>query len=703
MTKPRAPKLPAAPTPPAPSDLLAHTSQRRFTVNSQDDYARLVAEISEHDRRYYVDNDPLIADYEYDQLRTELVRVEAEHPDWVLPDSPSRRVGHTPLSSFAKVERAVPMLSLDNTYSEGDLTEFHERVVRGLREAGYTDPPVYVVEPKIDGIGIELRYDRGVFALGATRGDGSVGEDVTANLRTIRSLPLRLNECVDLLVRGEVFMTRKGFEKLNAERAAAGEEPFKNPRNATGGTLKQLDSRSVAERPLTILLYEVVGEVAGVRSHRGLLEHLRRLGLPVSRDISHVEGLKELLQLVESWRARRDAMAFDIDGLVVKVDALAQRQALGFTARAPRWAIAYKFPAQQATTRLKDLEINVGRTGAVTPVALLEPVELAGTTVSRASLHNWDQVARLGLMIGDYVLVEKAGEIIPQIVTVLKERRTADAHRAIEVPTHCPECKTELVRRPGEVALLCPSRTCPAKLREAIQFFCNRDAMNLDGFGEKLVDALVRAGLVKDVSELFKLSEAELLKLPRLAKKSADNLLQSVERAKREATLSRLLTGLGIPHIGWVWAQKIAERFRSLAALMAATPDEVFAALCGLHGFGEERAGAVRDYLADPENRALLERLRGLGLDPVEPESATGGVLCGKTLCVTGTLSVPRGEIKRRIEAAGGKFVSAVTAKTSYLVVGADPGEDKRKAATKNNVPILDEAALESLLKGEAA
>lgn len=677
-------------------------TERRFVVSTQQDYERLVTTIAEHDRRYYVDNDPIIADYEYDLLHKELVRAEAEHPDWVVPESPSRRVGHLPLSSFAKVERAVPMLSLDNTYSESDLREFHERVARGLLAAGVTESPVYVVEPKIDGIGIELRYDRGVFTLGATRGDGTIGEDVTNNLRTIRSLPLRLNEPVDLLVRGEVFMTRKGFEKMNAERTAAGEEPFKNPRNATGGTLKQLDPRSVAERPLTILLYEVVGEVPGVRSHRGLLDFLRRLGLPVSRDITHVERFEDLMRLAGEWQARRNDVGFDIDGLVIKVDDLAQRQALGFTARAPRWAIAYKFPAQQATTRLKALEINVGRTGAVTPVALLEPVELAGTTVSRASLHNWDQIARLGLCLGDYVLVEKAGEIIPQIVTVLKERRTGEEHQPLPVPTECPECKTALVKRPGEVALLCPSRACPAKLREAIQFFCHRDAMNLDGFGGKLVDALVRADLVKDVSGLFTLTEADLLKLPRLAKKSAENLLGAVEKAKREATLSRLLTGLGIPHIGWVWAQKIAERFRSLKALLEHTPDEVFLALCSLHGFGEERAGAVRDSLSDPDSRALLERLRGLGLDPVEPEGVTSGPLSGKSLCVTGTLSVPRGDIKRRIEAAGGKFASSVTAKTSYLVTGAEPGEDKRKAALKHNIPIVDEAGLERLLRGEA-
>jgi len=673
-------------------------------LTTQAEYAELAAELLEHDRRYYVDSNPSITDFEYDLLRKELDRFEAAHPGLVLSHSPSQRVGHAPLSAFAKVVRAVPMLSLDNTYSESDLREFCERVSRGLLTAGVSAPPTYVLEPKIDGIGIELRYTGGAFTMGATRGDGSIGEDVTQNLRTIKTLPLLLKKKVSLLVRGEVYMDRAGFTKLNAERLAAGEEPFKNPRNATGGTLKQLDPRNVASRPLKVLLYEVVGEVPAVREHYGLLAHLRELGLPVYPDIKRVHSVEELLAQLSIWQARRADLGFDIDGLVIKVDSLEQREALGFTARAPRWAIAYKFPAQQATTRVLDIELNVGRTGAVTPVALLEPVELAGTTVARASLHNWDQIQRLDLRKGDYVLVEKAGEIIPQIISVLKERRAELTAEPLPItpPVTCPECGDTLYRRPGEVALRCPNtRPCPRQLRESLTFFCNRDAMNIDNLGPKLIEQLVVKGLVKDVADLFGLSRAQLLTLPRLGEKSADNIVAALATAKREATLSRLLTALGIPTIGWVWAQKIAEQYRSLERLLATPLPELYKTLANLHGFGEERAAAVRDYFTDPRNLALLQKLRDHGLSPSEPETvATSGPLLGKSVCVTGTLSAPRGEFKKRIEAAGGKFVAAVTAKTSYLLIGADPGEDKRKAATKHAVPILDEAAFEQLLKG---
>lgn len=675
-------------------------------LTTQAEYAALAAELLEHDRRYYVDSSPSITDFEYDVLRKELERFEAAHPGLVVPHSPSQRVGHAPLSAFAKVVRAVPMLSLDNTYSESDLREFCERVSRGLVAAGVSTPPTYVLEPKIDGIGIELRYTDGAFTMGATRGDGTIGEDVTQNLRTIKTLPLLLKKPVSLLVRGEVYMDRAGFTKLNAERLAAGEEPFKNPRNATGGTLKQLDPRNVASRPLSILLYEVVGEVPAVREHYGLLAYLRELGLPVYPAIKRVHSVAELLGELAAWQARRADLGFDIDGLVIKVDSLEQREALGFTARAPRWAIAYKFPAQQATTRVLDLEINVGRTGAVTPVALLEPVELAGTTVARASLHNWDQIQRLDLRKGDYVLVEKAGEIIPQILSVLKERRSALTVEPLPItpPVTCPECGDTLYRRPGEVALRCPNtRPCPRQLREALTFFCNRDAMNIDNLGPKLIEQLVVKGLVKDVADLFGLTKAQLLTLPRLGDKSADNIVAALATAKREATLSRLLTALGIPTIGWVWAQKIAEQYQALDRLLATPLPELYKTLANLHGFGEERAAAVRDYFTDPRNLALLQKLRDHGLSPSEPETvATSGPLLGKSVCVTGTLSAPRGEFKKRIEAAGGKFVAAVTGKTSYLLLGADPGEDKRKAATKHGVPILDEAAFEQLLKGGA-
>ncbi len=674
-------------------------------LQSKTEYEEVAREILEHDRRYYVDDNLTVADGEYDRLRKALLFAEAAHPDWMVPWSPSQRVGHAPLSAFQKVVRAVPMLSLDNTYDEADVREFHERVGRGLQVVGDPEPPVYVVEPKIDGIGIELRFQAGRFVLGATRGDGLMGEDVTQNLRTIKGLPLLLREPVDLLVRGEVYMERADFARLNAERLAGGEEPFKNPRNATGGTLKQLDPRIVAQRPLKILLYEVVEKV-GLASHFEVLAWLRQLGLPVTHEVAQVTSLDGLLGAIRAFGERRKNLPFDVDGMVLKVNSFAQREALGFTARAPRWAIAYKYPAQQATTKVLSVEINVGRTGAVTPVALLEPVELAGTTVSRASMHNWDQVKRLGVQIGDFVLVEKAGEIIPQIVAVISEQREGRESELTEImtPTVCPVCGDELVRRAGEVALRCPdTRPCPAQLREAIDFFCHRDAMNIENVGQKLIEQLVARELVKDLADLYDLTVAQLLLLPRMAEKSATNVIGAIQRSKQTATLSCFITALGIPSIGWVWAQKVADRYRALSTLLDTPPEEIFTTLSALHGFGEERARSVSGFLAEPRNIQLLHKFISRGIVPTEPEQkGEAGPLLGKTVCVTGTLSVPRGDIKKRIEAAGGKFVSAVTGKTSYLVLGEAPGEDKRKSALKNNVSMLDEAGLEALLRGPA-
>lgn len=687
----------------------AESTNPQSPTADQATYLALVHELLEHDRRYYVDNDPSITDHDYDLLRKRLERIESEHPSWVASFSPSRRVGHVPLSAFPKVERSVPMLSLDNTYSEEDLRDFDERVRRGLRSAGDSSPLAYILEPKIDGIGIELTYRAGVFVLGATRGDGLVGEDVTNNLRTIKSLPLSLRAPASLTVRGEVYMQRDDFAQLNDVRLKRGEEPFKNPRNAAGGALKQLDPRLVAERPLRVLLYELVDETntneRGHETHAAILQDLRSLGLPVSKDIQHVASLDDLLSAVSAWQARRNSVPFDIDGLVIKVDRLAQRATLGMTTRAPRWAIAYKFPAQQAITRLREIELNVGRTGTITPVAILDPVELAGTTVSRASLHNWDQVARLDLRVGDDVLVEKAGEIIPQIITVLRDRRSGREHElhAIVPPTSCPVCGDTLSRRTDEVALRCPgTRPCPAQLREALTFFCNRAAMNIEGFGDKIVADLVTRGLVKDVADLYSLQREALLSLPRMGTKSADNLLSALQKSRKEATLSRFLTGLGIPLIGEVWAQKIADSYQSLDRLLQSSPEQVFATLAAIHGFGEERAGAVREYLGLPSTQALLNKFIAAGVSPREPErTLSSTTLLGKTLCITGTLSQPRGEVQRRIEAAGGKCTSSVSRKTSYLVMGSEPGEDKRKSAEKNSVPILDEEGLNRLLRGE--
>jgi DNA ligase (NAD+) len=660
----------------------------------REDYQRLAREILEHDRRYYVENDPSVADVEYDRLFARLRELESAHPEWIVEWSPTRRVGHAPLSAFPKVTRERPMLSLDNTYDEAELTAFHQRVVRGLGGG----EPAYVVEPKIDGISIELTYERGEFRLGATRGDGLVGEDVTANLRTIRALPLHLTQPISILVRGEVYMDRAAFEKLNAERVKAGEDPWKNPRNSTGGSLKLLDSREAARRPMKLLTYEVVGD-GPAKTHFELLAWMKSLGLPVSIDIARVEGLPSLIEAVEGWASRKMTLPYAVDGVVIKVDSIGQRRELGATARAPRWAIAYKFPAEQATTRLREVEWNVGRTGAITPLGHFDPVELAGTTVKRASFFNSNQIKRLDVAVGDRVLIEKAGEIIPYVITVVE--RGADRVPVVE-PARCPSCDTALVRLEGQVALYCPNTFgCPVQRARSIEFFCKRDAMNMENLGEKLVAQLVEKGLVADVADLYDLTVEKLVELERMGPKSAENVIAAIAASREKATLTRLLIGLGIPGIGEVWARAVAEHFRDLPSLMRATPEEIHAALLGIHGFGDERAGDVSRFFAEPRNRAVLEKLMARGVSPVEPRVERTGPLAGVRICVTGTLSKPRGEVQAAIEAAGGTFEKSVKKGTQYLVAGADVGATKLKDAEKKGTRVIDEAALEKLLRGE--
>lgn len=666
-------------------------------AGSKEEYLALVEELSEHDRRYYVEAAPTISDYEYDQLLAKLRAIEAAHPDWVVEWSPTRRVGHTPISEFPKVERAVAMLSLDNTYNTDELREFHERVVRGLDG----DHVTYSIEPKIDGFGIELTYKQGVLVLGATRGDGRIGEDVTANVRTVRGVVLKLREPVDIVVRGEIYMTKAEFAAINAERIKAGEEPFKNPRNTAAGTIKQMDPREVAKRPLRTILYEVVDGERYARSHMESLDYIQRLGLPVSPHNATAADWDALLAAVESWQARRDDLPYEVDGLVIKVDDFAQRRALGATSKFPRWAIAYKFPARQVTTRILDLEINVGRTGAVTPVAILEPVDVSGTTVSRASVHNWDQVQRLGLGKGDRVLIEKAGEIIPQILGVTEK----GPGPAFEAPTACPSCGGPLAREEGKVVLACQNRlACPAQRLAAIEFFASRGQMNIDGLGEKVVAQLVAAGLVEDVADLFTLTVDQVAGLERFAEQSAKNLVAAIQKAKEAATFSRLLAALGIPHVGGVIAKPLAQKYGTLSALRAACAakdSEAFVAeLCEIEGVGKTIAEAVDRFLREPHVQAVLDKLAARGLDPKEPVVAVnGGPLSGMTFVVTGTLSQPRAEVQKRIEAAGGKVAGSVSKKTSYLVAGADTGKTKLEAAQKHGVKVIDEAELDKLLQ----
>ncbi len=673
----------------------------------RDRYRHLVEELGQHDRRYYVEMAPAISDAAYDRLYGELKDIEALHPDWVRPESPSQRIAPAPLSQFPKVVRQAPMLSLDNTYNADDLNAFCDRVEKGLTEKA----AAFVVEPKVDGISVELTYEQGRLVLGSTRGDGRVGEDVTANLRTIRSLPLALAEPVTITVRGEVYMLKRDFAATNTDRADAGEELWKNPRNATGGSLKLLDPRECARRPLQVLLYELTDGERFRQRHSDALAWLQALGLPTSPDVTVVVGTEALAAAVASWADRRHHLPYEADGLVIKVDVFSERRLLGATTKFPRWAIAYKFAAQRAETTLRRIEINVGRTGAITPVAELDPVELSGTTVKRASLFNWDEVRRLDIRIGDRVVVEKAGEIIPQVIEVLIAARTGN-EIPIEEPTHCPSCKVALVRRAGEVALRCQNRNCPDQRWKAIQFFCARGALNIEGIGEVLAEELVRKGLVRDLADIFDLTVDKLVpsdndttaaRVERMAKKSAENLIAAIGRAREQATFSRLLIGLGIPHVGAVAARAIARRFGSLEALATASPESRRETVAAIDGVGPVIADALAAYLNDQENAALLARLQDRGLTPVEPapREATGGPLAGKRVCVTGKLSRPRSEIQKDVEHAGGQFVTSVGKNTDILVAGADVGKAKLDSARKLGTRVVDEDTLAQILRGE--
>lgn len=660
-------------------------------AETREEYEALAREILEHDRRYHVENDPIVADVEYDRLLARLRRTEEDHPEWVVEWSPARRVAPRPASGFAKVVRDLPMLSLDNTYSREDLQEFHERVVKGLRAAGVAEGPAYIVEPKIDGIGIELSYQDGRFRMGATRGDGRVGEDVTPNLRTIRGLPPLLREPASLTARGEVYMERAALQALNTERLAAGEDPFKNARNATGGSLKLLDARECAKRPLKVVVYELVGAEERP-THTASLAWLRGLGLPVNR-ADRCGTAEEVECAWRGWVERRPALAFDIDGCVVKVDSYAQRRALGATSKFPRWAMAYKFPAQQATSRVIDVEANVGKSGVVAPTALLEAVDLAGTTVRRASLHNWDLVRKLDVRVGDMVLVEKAGEIIPRVVAVIREKRTG-AERPVEPPAACPACGGPLARREGEVALRCARGfDCPGVVRESLMHYASRGAMNLENLGTKLVEQIVARGWARDPADLYRLDAERLASLDRMGEKSARAVLEAIERSK-DAPLRRLLHGLAIPHVGTVAAGDIARHFGSLDAILARPPDALREDLDEIEGVGPIMAAAVADWFGAERTRDLLARLRAACVRGEEPRREGSGPLAGHVVCVTGTLSRPRDRVHADVEAAGGAVANTIAKKTTLLVAGEDAGASKRKAAEKRGTRVIDEATL---------
>ena len=662
---------------------------------------RLRAEIDRHNRLYYVEAAPEIGDHEYDRLLKRLEAIEAEHPDLITPESPTRRVGGEPIEGFTTVHHAVPMLSIENTYEAAEVREWADRVRKGLNP----DEPIrYVVELKVDGVAVSLRYEGGRFVLGATRGDGSRGDDVTANLRTVRGIPLNLGDGPPevLEVRGEVYMTNSELVRLNELRAASDEAPFANPRNATAGSLKLLDPKLCGARRLRFLAHGL-GAADGLEasSYAEILGDLKRRGVPIGPHTSVYESIDEVIAHADRWATLRNDLDYQTDGLVIKVDDLVQRQRLGARSKSPRWVIAYKYAAEQAITTVRNISIQVGRTGKFTPVADLTPVPLAGTTVKRASLHNADEIARKDVRIGDTVVIEKAGEIIPQVVRVEVEARDGSEVPFL-FPTACPSCGAPAEKVSGEVDQRCsnPPSRCPDQLKEWIRWFAHRDAMDVEGLGAKLIEQLVDQGLVRKLGDLYRLEAEPLAGLERMGKKSAQNLVEGLEASKTR-TLDRFVTGLTIRHVGTRGAEILAERFRSIDALRSAP----LADLEATPGLGPVVAASVFDFFQDPENQTLLDDLASVGVDPTPPEDLrpTGGSLplAGKTIVITGTLpNRTRPEAEAIIKRLGGKVTGSVSKSTSLVLAGAEAGGKLAKAQALN-IPIIDEAELERLASSE--
>jgi len=655
--------------------------------------AELRAEIERHNRLYYVDNRPEISDRAFDALLRELIELEEAHPELRTPDSPTQRVGGEPLEGFEQVEHSPPMLSLDNTYSRDELVEWARRVARLVPDA----QPSYVAELKIDGVSISLRYEDRVLVRAVTRGNGIVGDDVTANARTIRNLPLRLPQQAPatLELRGEIYMPRRVFAALNREREAAGLPLYANPRNTTAGTIRLLDSREVARRGLKVSIYQSVTELAA--RHSDNLERVQQLGLPVAAHPERCADVEAVLAYVERWREARHRLDFDTDGVVVKVDDLDLERRLGSTAKAPRWAVAYKYAAEQAQTVVKGISVQVGRTGVLTPVAELEPVLLAGTTVRRATLHNYEDLARKDVRVGDTVVLEKGGDVIPKVVEVVLEKRPPDS-RPFKPPSRCPVCGDPVERFPGEVAVRCINPACPAIVRESIHHFVSKNAMNIEGLGDKLIDQLLREGKIEDFTSLYELTKEDLVDLERWGEKSAENLLAEIEKSKRERTLAHLLFALGIRFVGERVAKILAEHFGTIDALIAAGREDLEA----IPEIGPKVAASILTYFAHPKSRDRIAKLRAHGVNMEQPRPAGGRrPLEGKTVVLTGALSRPRREIKESLEALGARVAGSVSAKTDLLVAGDNAGSKLAKARDLG-IEIIDEAGLESLLAQES-
>ncbi|PXW91033.1 DNA ligase (NAD+) [Streptohalobacillus salinus] len=649
----------------------------------------LTDQLNKYSHEYYVLDQPSVPDSEYDQLLQELIKLEEAYPEKKQAHSPTERVGGKVLDGFTKVTHERPMLSLANAFNEEDLRDFDRRVKAGLD----VDDVSYVAELKIDGLAVSLRYQDGEFVRGATRGDGEIGEDITQNLKTINSIPLKIDEPGTFEARGEAFMPKTSFMHLNKAREINEEEPFANPRNAAAGSLRQLDSKVAAKRHLDIFLYAIgQWENRSMETHSADLTYLRSLGFKTNTEWKDCQTIDEVIAFIEHWQVRRADLTYEIDGIVIKVDRLSYQERLGRTAKSPRWAIAYKFPAEEVATTLRAIEFSVGRTGVVTPTAILEPVKVAGTTVGRASLHNEDYIKEKDIRLNDRVIIKKAGDIIPEVVKVIVDERPENSE-AFHMPTHCPSCGSELVRLDEEVALRCINPSCPAQLKEGLTHFVSRLAMNIDGLGEKVIEQLYDHELVHDVSDLYRLKRDELLQLERMGDKSVDNLLTAIEASKTNS-LERLLFGLGIRFIGSKAAKTLAQHAETIEQLASMTKENLEA----IDEIGEKMADSVVQYFNEPHVEELLSRLRASGVNMVYkgPKRATSEPtpFTGLTMVLTGTLEhYTRQDLKVKLEVLGAKVTGSVSKKTDVLVAGEEAGS-KLEKANKLGIEVWDEATL---------
>ena len=662
-------------------------------------------EIRHHEYRYYVLDDPEISDAEFDRMMNELKKLEAEHPELVTPDSPTQRVGGKPREGFVKVAHSTPMLSLDNAYSEDELRNWERRV----HELSGRKDIEYVSELKLDGMSLALRYEGCRLVRGITRGDGSTGEDVTSNVRTVRSVPLsvapeKLKTAgipADFEVRGEMLMPIASFKKMNEEREKHGLSQFANPRNATAGTVRQLEPSITAQRRLDYFAYMLLGSTGVPARSTAIFDNqwetlnaLESAGFKVNPRRALATNFDEVWKFICEWEEKRETLPYEIDGVVIKVNSAAMQRELGYTGKAPRWAIAYKYAARAGITRIEDILVQVGRTGKLTPVAALKPVPIGGTTVSRATLHNMDEIERLGVKIGDWVEVERGGDVIPKVTRVLDDKDHPRGHKSFHMPEKCPVCGGHVVRTEGEVDHRCVNQKCPAKLRETILHFASRGVMNIDGMGDALVNQLTERKMVKDVADIYKLTKADLLKLERMGDKSAQNVLNEIERSKK-LPLERVIYGLGIRFVGERTAQFLAEHFGEMDALVKASEEE----LQQVEEVGPRIAKSIVEFFAEPKNRELVDELRAAGLTFRGKKKERGTKLAGKTFVLTGTLATySRDEAKKMIEDAGGKVTGSLSKKTDYVVAGADAGS-KLDKAKELGVRIIDEKEMEGLLK----